>query len=234
MGACIAVTRTTHLEGVQPREVHVTLEREGRTPLGLRLGRDRVGVVTRGVDQGSAMERWNEQHPTCQVSRGDRLLSVNGVPAENSWNGWCAILTEFRKNVVHVVILLNPVQRWRRTGSAQPSVSPLDQIVPDQFLDDLPDSLECALGCEECPICLEELTQESRVVVLPCRHAYHYDCAERLLMKCPTFRYARCPTCRKHLPHDAGTTCLTRPVSGGDVPGEPLSTAFEAPSRMSL
>eukprot|EP00408_Alexandrium_pacificum_P050321 CAMPEP_0171245378 /NCGR_PEP_ID=MMETSP0790-20130122/47386_1 /TAXON_ID=2925 /ORGANISM="Alexandrium catenella, Strain OF101" /LENGTH=253 /DNA_ID=CAMNT_0011712629 /DNA_START=34 /DNA_END=795 /DNA_ORIENTATION=- len=151
------------MAGNVPREVHITLVRDGSIPLGLRLTRDRHGIVTRGVDEGSAMQRWNLQHPGMEVGRGDRLVSVNGVAVDGTWGGWCTILAEFRKHNVSMVVLRN-VNRPRRQGPLEPSVA-LDHLLPDGFLDGLPRNLRGACNCEdECAICLEELQEGSDVV----------------------------------------------------------------------
>lgn len=208
MGTCASSNTQGTLVGLGqgPREVHVTLNRDGTIPLGLRLTRDRHGIITRGIDEGSAQERWNTQHPGMEVGRGDRILSVNDVPVDCTWSGWCDILAEFRKHTVTVVVARN-LSRPRRQGPLEPSVA-LDHLLPDGFLDGLPRNLKgaCNRG-DECAICLEALEDGSDAVVLPCKHAFHHGCAERWLTQCPTYRYARCPTCRTQIPFDIGMKC---------------------------
>jgi len=202
MGACQTRGAMPLPTGGGQREVHLTLVRDGNVPLGVRLTLHRAGVLLRGVDEGSAMARWNAEHPSMEVAAGDMVVSVNGVAADSTWSRWGTILAEFRKNTVTVVVHRD-LSRPRLHGPSPPSSS-LDQLLPDSFLESMDRDLASALHCEECAICLDELGDGSDVVVLPCRHAFHYACADRWLAQCPTLRHATCPTCRTRIPFNAG------------------------------
>ena len=45
---------------------------------------------------------------------------------------------------------------------------------------------------EECVICLEDLV--NNIVLLSCRHEYHYDCIQQWFFK---KKYLECPLCRR-------------------------------------
>mmetsp|Transcript_59853 Transcript_59853/g.165584 ORF Transcript_59853/g.165584 Transcript_59853/m.165584 type:complete len:339 (+) Transcript_59853:85-1101(+) len=208
MGCFASSLRGNVPSSLHHREVHITLAREGGRILGLRLTRDSFGIVTRGVDEGSIMAIWNREHPAIEVGRGDRIISVNGIAVDSTWNGWCAALTEFRKNTVHLVVQRS-AQRLgtldQGPQSPQPQhASSLDRLLPEGFMDDLPRLCPDRCGASECCICLDELQAKSDSVLLPCQHAFHLECVERWLMQCPTYRFARCPTCRAQIPAPTG------------------------------
>ena len=56
--------------------------------------------------------------------------------------------------------------------------------------EDLMINVQCKLINEECVICLEDLTQN--IVLLSCKHEYHYDCIQRWFLK---KKYLECPLC---------------------------------------
>merc|ERR550532_1278005 len=75
----------------------------------------------------------------------------------------------------------------------------MDQILPANFLDSMAKHTVAECGIEEYCICLENLDPDTAVVQLPCKHTFHRGCAEKWLTRCPTFRFAKCPTCRQQL-----------------------------------
>jgi len=57
----------------------VVMKREGER-LGVDLAsQDGEPWWIQGVSAGGLVDRWNREHPDCQVSKGDRILKVNGV-----------------------------------------------------------------------------------------------------------------------------------------------------------
>lgn len=64
----------------RPRELHVTLEKSSRKPLGVSLGVDdfSMGILVMNVKDGGALKAWNDQSRENAVSASDRIISVNG------------------------------------------------------------------------------------------------------------------------------------------------------------
>jgi len=179
--------------------------------VGLRLARDRFGIVVRGVTEGGLVETWNAEQPALKVGFGDRIISVNGITVDSSLDGWRMAMSEFQKNIVHVVVQRNA---WRSevTGqSLQPQrASCLDRFLGEGFMDNLPRVCHDDCGASECPICLDQLQANSDIVQLPCWHAFHPECIEAWLVRCATSsrlaeRRAECPTCRAQIPATKGT-----------------------------
>lgn len=198
------------------RKVHITLTREDGRTLGLRVGSDRFGIVARGVMEGSFLETWNTEHPALDVRHGDRILSVNGIAVDSSWNGWWVTVSELRKSTVHLVVERSA---WRPGALYQGGPWPpqhaacWDRVLPEGFVDDLPRVCPDDCCASECPICLEQLQANSDIVQLPCRHGFHLECIEQWLMRCPARQFPRCPTCRAQVP--AATGARARGCGGG-------------------
>jgi len=178
-----------------PREVHVHLTKAARASFGMRLVRTQFGVMIREFDADSTIERWNARHPSAQVGCGDRIISVNGTPVDSSFECWCTLLAQLRKNSVHLVVVRSVLRPPLPFPDADAS---LDRVLPTDFLEHLRVSCPQADSCDldACAICLEDLRAGGDLARLPCGHEYHFECAERWLTRCPTYRHARCPTCR--------------------------------------
>lgn len=54
--------------------------------------------------------------------------------------------------------------------------------------------------CDECPICLSEITSISAICTLPCSHSFHVECVDGLRRLCLA---QVCPMCRAELPDGA-------------------------------
>jgi len=184
-----------------PQFFQVTCVRDEEKPLGLQLQHNRKGgVFVRGIESDGIVSAWNEQHPSMQVSLGDRLVAVNGIQMDPSWGTWCSILLELRKHKVAMVFARARAEDLSRlTTIPCPPVDWMDQILPANFLDSMVKHTVAECDIVECCICLEELDPDTTVVQLPCKHAFHRGCAETWLTRCPTYRFARCPTCRQQL-----------------------------------
>lgn len=49
----------------------------------------------------------------------------------------------------------------------------------------------------ECSICIEHYDHTSRIVNLPCRHQFHFECIERWSYTFPSGEATECPSCRQ-------------------------------------
>jgi len=206
MGLCASAKADLHQSGEaaqedphrEPTEISFTLTRDAKSSLGLRLVRRSGLVYISGVREGSRMEQWNLQNPSLEVLPGDRLFSVNGMPARASSESFFPVLAAFRSTSVDVVILRTGRGQGRGQGLAsrpnggKPAT---DRLLPINFLEELLMEPGDPRGCGDCAVCLEALAGE-RNVVLPCGHAFHFACADAWLSMVPTFRRARCPVCR--------------------------------------
>lgn len=168
----------------------------------MRLLRGRAGVLIRQIEENSTIATWNAAHPSKRIRDGDLLMAVNNVLVNSTWDSWCAILAELQKSSVRLVVSRVPreeLARYRAHSVVPPGAIGLDHLLPENFMDLLPHvpASECSLA--ECSICLEALAPEARVVRLQCRHAFHRGCAEKWLTQCPTFKFAKCPTCRQQV-----------------------------------
>lgn len=178
------------------------LTRTAGRPMGLQLHHGRAGVLIRRVLDNSAISEWNAAHPSMQVRSGDILVAVNGIYADGTKSSWRATLEELRKsNVVLVVshIRAGDVARYLSYMSEPPNT---DHLLPDNFMDLIPHLPASKCNVTECSICLAALDPDVEVVQLPCRHAFHRDCVEQWLTQRLTYSFAKCPMCRKQIPHD--------------------------------
>jgi len=206
---CSASASVSHREEVvsavsERKLIQLNLVRDEDKPFGLRLQRTSKGVLVQGINSGSVVLAWNEQHPSMQVSCGDRLVAVNGIKVDHSWTCWCSILLELRKHTVTILVAhLAQASLARPACGEEP-----DRLLPPNFLDSMAKHTADEYDdIVECCICLQELAPNTTVVQLPCKHAFHQGCAEKWLTQCPTFRFAKCPMCRQQL----GTVRLAWP-----------------------
>lgn len=72
----------------------------------------------------------------------------------------------------------------------------LDQTVSPSYLESLPylPAAECNVSI--CTICMEDCSPSTKLLQLPCGHAYHRSCASKWF----TTRSRRCPLCARVLP----------------------------------
>jgi len=171
-------------------QVHAELTRVAGGPLGMRVHHCGSMFLVSDIDEHGVVAAWNAQHPSMKVSRGDRIIAVNSVPVHNPQ---VEVLKELRKNTVRLVLSPRPAEDTRAFLREHSS----DHLLPEDFMDTM---VRCNTGeCQaiKCCICLEELDPESTVVQLPCRHAFHPQCAESWLTRCPTVKRAKCPMCRQ-------------------------------------
>lgn len=162
---------------------------------GLNLTRQKNGrILVRNVPEGGSVADWNEQYPMRDIVAGDRVLAVNGAIARTAWQAWCT--ATLVSNHVNLIVIRSAARPFH------PSNPSIDY---EEYLKSLEGDLSSAIG-NTCAICLEELNDAEDTVVLPCRHAFHHDCAGAWLQKCGTLKAARCPTCRE-APHIATGQC---------------------------
>lgn len=166
-------------------QVRLTRDDESKS-FGLRLRRRAGGLVVRQVDEEGSMARWNFENPQQEVQAGDRVVSVDGAIGGDAMLVWDVI--DLYHSEVTLLIARSPDK-----GIQDPA----------PFLNGLETDLEQRVGSDECPICLQAMEGDEEVVLLPCRHALHRECAAAWLQKCRNLRCARCPTCRS-VPVDAG------------------------------
>jgi len=183
----------------EPKLIQANFVRNEDGPLGLRLQHNSRGVIVQGVESDGTVSAWNAQHPSMQVSFGDRLVAVNGIKVDPSWTCWCSILLELRKHTVTIVVTRARAEDLLRLSLPPRADEALDHLLPRNFLDSMEKHTAAECDVVECCICLEELEPDTTVVQLPCKHAFHRGCAEKWLTRCPTFRFAKCPMCRQQL-----------------------------------
>jgi len=49
---------------------------------------------------------------------------------------------------------------------------------------------------DECHLCLEDMKKGDNVIILPCQHTFHSQCAQELV----SHQHIVCPLCRKSIP----------------------------------
>mmetsp|Transcript_50712 Transcript_50712/g.144890 ORF Transcript_50712/g.144890 Transcript_50712/m.144890 type:complete len:247 (+) Transcript_50712:98-838(+) len=203
-GACAA-------EEVSVDLVHARVTRGGDAGvvLGLRVQLSDFHVIIQGVDEGSIIAQWNDEHPEATVSRGDIVRAVNGVRADGSWGNWCKLLEELRKGEIDICVArgMKMPFAWNATITSQPE---LDRLLPKDFVEQLPRVKGNDCNEPECIICLEELEGGAGAIQLPCGHVFHPHCADRWLSQCPTIQCARCPVCKRQVAVEKKTGPLRR------------------------
>lgn len=91
---------------------------------------------------------------------------------------------------------------------------PKRNIVQRNLVERLPRCLAKDCACSECGVCLQELDSSTRVVQLPCKHAFHPACISRWLTQCKN----TCPLCSALIdPSQAATTGSSKDSSGPEA-----------------
>jgi hypothetical protein len=179
-------------------EFEVVLTKKEGKPLGACIKKDKDvdEVIVVSLSEGGAFRAWNDEHPTHAVRPGDRVLAVNGVTGENFDN-----LTEqlWKTGEIRVLVLRKPGSvALTRTKSREFLDEFCRQITPMQCpVDHLLHANAGECGSTECAICFEEYEHlDDRVVLLPCKHAFHPLCAARWFNEKKT----TCPLCVQAVP----------------------------------
>jgi len=216
-GSAIRHTAGADAASGQSTTQEVLITRTASQPLGMHLLRSDEGILLTGIHEHGVVWAWNATHPERKLAAGDRLIMVNSLRVESTWQSWCAVLAEMRKTTVTLVVVEGD------EGSslqATQSCKSLDHILPGSFMDRLPRVSAAERGVTECCVCLEDLEPTAEVVLLPCKHVFHPGCAETWLTRVPTLKRAQCPLCRQHLPlqlkqeQDRPPTMAMAPVVG--------------------
>jgi hypothetical protein len=166
-----------------PQEIHVFLTKNEGATLGAHVKANRWGepVITSVYSRG-LLQEWNRRNPDKKVQVGYRLIGVNGVHGYF----WPMMFELQNAGRSHLVFLrANPEEL--RQDSAE-----IGEVTASQALvDSLPRMSAGDCDATECAICFDDMSRETRVVVLPCNHAFHPECAEKWLVN----RKGTCPLC---------------------------------------
>lgn len=177
----------------------VVLQKEEGVPLGAALKKkDGYSLIT-AISLAGKIKNWNDAHPDKEVRPGDKIVGVNGEVsghwdmAQSLWRVGPVSL-QVERDLSEPCYVCHTHSRTFLSGMEGSSKN-YKSIKLASPVDELPYS--CAGDCkqEECAICLEDYTDAStRLVVLPCNHAFHPQCAARWFSQ----HHARyCPLCKQ-------------------------------------
>mmetsp|Transcript_48803 Transcript_48803/g.76061 ORF Transcript_48803/g.76061 Transcript_48803/m.76061 type:complete len:205 (+) Transcript_48803:101-715(+) len=180
----------------------VVITKKERIPLGAALDKVEETALVTSIDDNGDLKKWNRKNPEQQVRIGDRIVAVNDCK-DDYWHmvaqlwrpGQCTLTVERKLCAENVS---------RRQGSREYLEGYMNSKTCRQLTFGAPmDWLELTRAGDscssECAVCLEEYTDpDLKVVVLPCKHAFHSACIGRWLCqgaKC-------CPLCKSELRDD--------------------------------
>jgi len=192
---------------MSPQEIHVTVTKDEGAVLGLRLEYNNLGLVVTDVEDHGVLRDWNSQEPARQVRAGDVIVAVNGK-GDSVYD----MLEGLQKaGTLNMVVSRRTVPgpgdlfglQFRSLGPEDfDALLALDETVPSRntasrrAVERLPRCKAGDCGTTECRVCLGELSPDTVVIRLPCRHAFHPECAVRWLTECKRL----CPLCAAPVP----------------------------------
>jgi hypothetical protein len=237
----VAASRTPSRFATPPTtKLKVTLTKTEGVPFGglLQLVDDLIFVVS--ISREGLLHHWNEQCPDLAVRPGDRVISVNSVghkPNVCSHQEFYKVLAEFWKiGPLDVIVERGlPIHAGLECNDTNIFLSGLGDSSLKQPFRHLVDRLpRCsASDCEatECAICLEDFDPDSRLVVLPCSHAFHPICAGLWFNQVNQGCANCCPLCKMDLDRNADELGYVVPVRENslEIASEPSVTPL--PSR---
>eukprot|EP00931_Biecheleriopsis_adriatica_P092685 TRINITY_DN66478_c0_g1_i1.p1 TRINITY_DN66478_c0_g1~~TRINITY_DN66478_c0_g1_i1.p1 ORF type:complete len:268 (+),score=43.09 TRINITY_DN66478_c0_g1_i1:40-804(+) len=184
-----SILRTTNSNEDHSRrkEIVVDLEREDGETFGMNMfaRRGMPGLIILDILDGSPVERWNLAHPDMELREGYVILKVcDGINLSGMMT---------RLNTSKRVKLLVRRQLSRQQMDSLKVV--LETTVPPEFIPCLPQPLARDCLLDECAICLQHFDPDQPVLELPCRHAFHLECAREWLTK----QSRKCPLCKTSL-----------------------------------
>jgi hypothetical protein len=135
----------------------------------------------------SPSARWNASNPRLLIRAGHVIKRVN-----NSCNV---------EDMVKSLSTCTDVELEVATPAYYAMLSAsfkqfLDQTVSPSYLESLPYLSAAECNVYICTICMEDCSPNTKLLQLPCGHAYHRSCATKWF----TRRSRRCPLCARVLP----------------------------------
>lgn len=169
----------------------IEVEKNETCPLGMRTKKEDDHLLVVGLSEEGSAVAWNKQNPSLALRLGDKIISVNG-DVDDPW-GMIDLLWQggkFRLQIsrmetsdVHCAECLSHTPRC----SYHPTKVECD--TPGQNLQNVragdTNSTICAICFENYP------DSETRLVQLPCKHAFHPCCVAMWFEK----GKRRCPMC---------------------------------------
>mmetsp|Transcript_43396 Transcript_43396/g.68720 ORF Transcript_43396/g.68720 Transcript_43396/m.68720 type:complete len:237 (-) Transcript_43396:26-736(-) len=181
------------LEKRRPEIFEVVVSKDEGTPLGAAVKYINHELVVLSISGDGALTDWNDKNPGRAILPGDKILSVNGVVDDD----FQMISELWKVGLITLEVTCSAykeLQLERTSNRVYLAQFALCSHVPLQCpVDSLPHANASDCGATECIICLEEYEPDTRVVRLPCKHAFHPVCAARWF--CQGKR--RCPLCNR-------------------------------------
>eukprot|EP00929_Paragymnodinium_shiwhaense_P112690 TRINITY_DN80957_c0_g1_i1.p1 TRINITY_DN80957_c0_g1~~TRINITY_DN80957_c0_g1_i1.p1 ORF type:complete len:281 (-),score=63.52 TRINITY_DN80957_c0_g1_i1:202-1044(-) len=169
-----------------PREIHVFLLKKEGQFVGAHAKPNRRGeTILTAVHDGGLLMKWNKRNRRKVIKEGDRLLSVNGI----SGMFWPMMFEMRSAQRAHLVFLRPLVPYGPFDEPSEDEAS--RQLVAANVLETMPLVSASSCGCKECTICFEDFAPDEQVLQLPCKHAYHPECAKPWLSE----QKGTCPLC---------------------------------------
>jgi hypothetical protein len=184
-------------------EFLVTLSKVEGVPLGAVLHspcKGRIDVAS--ISKEGLVHQWNQQNPAQAIRPGDGIATVNGIHAAGA--NFYELLAEFwEPGTIEVVVQRNlSIEALVENSDANVFVSHYRHLVGihqcrgGPLIDSLPHCRACDCHATECAICLESYDDpETRLVILPCNHAFHPVCLAHWSCKGPEV----CPLCKSEI-----------------------------------
>jgi hypothetical protein len=181
-------------------EFSVTLTKVEGVPLGAALHspcKGRIDVAS--ISKKGLVHQWNQQNPAQAIRPGDEIATVNGIHAAEA--DFYDVLAKFGEpGTIEVVVQRNlSIEALVESCDASFFVSHYRHLVNSRggtLIDSLPHCRACDCHATECAICLESYDDpETRLVKLPCNHAFHPACLAQWCCKGSEV----CPLCKREI-----------------------------------
>jgi hypothetical protein len=199
-------------EGV-PQEWSVQIVKRQGEVLGAGLGNLENGVVIFSIKENGLLDVWNRTQLSNTLRPGLFITEVNGVV------GFWDILEELqRPGVLHMKISAEPPsnapnwfqevaemgrsfeEKW--SSEEEGSRSNLLRFQPQDEFSSLPTVRAADCGVDQCAICMDDVGPDESLVLLPCKHAYHWFCVARWLTQGASQSSSKkhsCPLCCRRM-----------------------------------
>lgn len=199
------------------QDFDVAVQKRPGDVLGAGLGNTSKGAVIMSIQQGGLLASWNQANPEeSRLRPGHIITECNGIA------GYWAILEQIKKpGMLDMKVSSTPPSSAGRTwfediarmgrdletssasskGSFMLKLQPQDPSTKNHTFSSLTTARAGDCGVDQCAICIDDLSPEDPVVQLPCKHAFHAQCAARWLMQanCSNGKCQCCPVCRRKI-----------------------------------
>lgn len=202
----------------------VRFQKASEDVLGAALGNTSTGAVILNVQEHGLLAAWNRANPDLTLYPGLIITEVNGV------TGYFPMLEELdQPGELAIKITAIPPKnvgpKWAKEVAElgrnleMPSgknafmlrLQPKDPSTTNPNFSSLPSVRAGDVGVEQCPICLEDVDDDDMLMHLPCKHAFHAQCAARWLTQTGMHglgKHQFCPLCfRKVVSTPDGDIC---------------------------